>query len=188
MLSRQSKRLVELVDNLLDLSRIEADSLRIEPTEIEVRERLREIADAVVGRDHTVNVDVAENLRAVVDPRAFDRIVSNLVANAARHGKPPIVISAHQGPDELCVTVDDHGPGVPPELMTSIFERFTRGEKASTEGAGLGLAIAQSYARAHGGTITYESAVPHGARFRITFPGWEPPTDPASPTASWATG
>jgi signal transduction histidine kinase len=188
MLSRQSKRLVELVDNLLDLSRIEADSLRIEPTEIEVRERLREIADAVVGRDHTVNVDVAENLRAVVDPRAFDRIVSNLVANAARHGKPPIVISAYQGPDELCVTVDDHGPGVPPELMTSIFERFTRGEKASTEGAGLGLAIAQSYARAHGGTITYEPAVPHGARFRITFPGWEPPADPASSTASWATG
>jgi signal transduction histidine kinase len=180
MLSRQSKRLVELVDNLLDLSRIEADSLRIEPTEIEVRERLQEIADAVVDRDHTVTVDVAENLRAVVDPRAFDRIVSNLVANAARHGKPPIVISAHQGRDELCVTVDDQGPGVPPEFMSSIFERFTRGERASTEGAGLGLAIAQSYARAHGGTITYEPGVPHGARFCITFPGWESPTDPVS--------
>lgn len=180
MLSRQSKRLFELVDNLLDLSRIEADALRIEPTAIDVRERLREIADAVVDRSQAVTVDVADDLRAVVDPRAFDRIVSNLVANAARHGKPPILVSAQQRRDELWVTVEDHGAGIAPEFIGSIFERFTRGERASTEGAGLGLAIAQSYARAQGGAITYEPVEPHGARFRITFPGWNMPVDPMS--------
>jgi signal transduction histidine kinase len=178
MLSRQSKRLYELVDNLLDLSRLEADSLRIEPTAISVRERLQEIADAVVDHDRAVRVDAAEDLQAVVDPRAFDRIVSNLLANAARHGEPPIVVSAEQDGDELSVTVEDHGPGIAPEFIGSIFERFTRGGTASTEGAGLGLAIAQTYARAHGGTITYEAVVPNGARFRTTFPGRRGPADP----------
>ena len=56
------------------------------------------------------------------------------------------------------------------EFVGSLFERFTRGATRSSEGAGLGLSIAQSYARAHGGTLTYEPAQPHGARFRLILP------------------
>ncbi len=171
VLTQQAKRLYELVDNLLDLSRLEADSLRIEPVEIDVRARLEDIVAILVVDGGAITVEVAGDLRAVVDPRAFDRIVSNLVVNAVRHGAPPIVVSAERAGGELTVTVEDRGPGIAPDLRESVFERFTRGETPSTEGAGLGLAIAQSYARAQGGTLAYEPAEPHGARFRVTFPG-----------------
>lgn len=168
-LARQAKRLVELVDNLLDLSRLEADSIRIEPVELDVRERVQEIAGVVA--ENGVAIDVPDGLRAVVDPRAFDRIVSNLLVNARSHGEPPITVSARRSDGELALTVEDRGPGIAPEDLGSMFERFTRGGTAAGEGAGLGLSIAQSYARAHGGSLAYEPAQPTGARFRVTLPG-----------------
>jgi signal transduction histidine kinase len=170
MLSQQSKRLLELVENLLDLSRLEADSLRIAPTEIDVGARLHEIVAVAVGDTTEVTIDVPRGLRAVVDAQAFDRIVSNLVANAARHGAPPYFVTAAAVNGSLAVTVEDRGHGVAAEFVGSLFERFTRGATTSSEGAGLGLSIAQSYARAHGGSLTYEPADPHGARFRLTLP------------------
>ena len=170
MLSQQSQRLFELVENLLDLSRLEADSLRIEPVEIEVRRRLEEIVELHREGDEAVSIDVRDDLRAVVDAQAFDRILSNLVANAFRHGAPPIFVSAARTDHELAVTIEDRGSGVAAEFVGSLFERFTRGATPSTEGAGLGLSIAQSYARAHGGTLTYQPATPHGARFRLALP------------------
>jgi signal transduction histidine kinase len=169
-LSRQAEKLSELVENLLDLSRLEADALRIEPTEIELRAKLGEISRAVLGSSEAVEIDVANDLRATVDPQAFERIVSNLLVNAARHGAPPIRMAAARSERELSLVIEDHGPGVAPELRSTIFERFTRGATASTNGAGLGLAIAQAYARAHGGRISYEAARPHGARFRVSLP------------------
>ena len=117
-----------------------------------------------------ITVDAADDLRAVVDPHAFDRIVSNLLVNARppRRAADRRVRGAHRRA---------HGDGRGPRPghragpRESLFERFTRGETPSSEGAGLGLAIAQSYARAQGGTLAYEPAEPHGARFRVTFPG-----------------
>ena len=170
MLSQQSKRLFELVENLLDLSRLEADSLRISPTEIEVRERLAEIVDAVFDGNTEVTIEVPGDLRAVVDVQVLDRILSNLLSNAVRHGAPPFFVSAARTNDELSVTIEDRGSGVAEEFVGSLFERFTRGATPSSEGAGLGLSIAQSYARAHGGTLTYEPAKPQGASFRLILP------------------
>jgi signal transduction histidine kinase len=170
MLSQQSKRLFELVENLLDLSRLEADSLRISPREVEVRERLAEIVDAVFDGNREVRIEVPGDLRAVVDVQAFDRILSNLLTNAVRHGAPPFFVSAARTNGELSVTIEDRGSGVAEEFVGSLFERFTRGATPSSEGAGLGLSIAQSYARAHGGRLTYEPATPHGASFRLILP------------------
>jgi signal transduction histidine kinase len=170
MLSQQSKRLFELVENLLDLSRLEADSLRISPIEIDVRERLAEIVDAVFDGSTEVRIEVPEDLRAVVDGQAFDRILSNLLTNAMRHGAPPFFVSVARTRGELSVTIEDRGSGVDEEFVGTLFERFTRGATTSSEGAGLGLSIAQSYARAHGGTLTYEPAKPHGASFRVILP------------------
>jgi two-component system, OmpR family, sensor histidine kinase MtrB len=168
MLTQQAKRLLELVENLLDLSLLEADSIRISPSRIDVGERLVAIVDAAVADG--VSIDVPESLDAVVDAEAFDRIVSNLLANALRHGASPVVVSAARTSDELEVTIEDRGQGVAEEFVGSLFERFTRGPTESSEGAGLGLSIAQSFARAHGGTLTYEPAEPHGAKFRLVLP------------------
>jgi signal transduction histidine kinase len=174
ILSQQSKRLLELVENLLDLSRLEADSIRIEPIRMHVTERLREIVTAIFDGGDVV-VDAADELSAVVDPHAFDRIVSNLLGNAHRHGAPPVLVSAQRMNGELWVTVEDRGQGISEDFVGSLFERFTRGATGSGEGAGLGLSIAQTYARAHGGTLRYEPADPHGARFRLVLPAGEEP-------------
>jgi signal transduction histidine kinase len=170
MLSQQSKRLFELVENLLDLSRLEADSIRVSPTEINVRDRLTELVEVVCDGATDVTIEAPVDLPAVVDVQAFDRILSNLLANAVRHGAPPIVISAVGTNGELSITIEDRGNGVADEFVGSLFERFTRGATSSSEGAGLGLSIAQSYARAHGGTLIYEPAKPNGARFRLVLP------------------
>ena len=108
-----------------------------------------------------------------MDPNAFDRIVSNLIVNATRYGAAPIEISAEQRDRHFRLRVEDHGHGVPAEFVPQLFERFTRSSSAGaarTEGAGLGLAIAKSYAQAHGGDLLYEDASPHGARFELVLP------------------
>jgi len=173
VLSHQAQRLFELVENLLDLSRLEADSLRIVPTEVDVRERLAELIQATCDRPDEVVLDVDPELRVVVDQQALDRIVSNLLVNAARHGAPPIRVSAGTAGRQLVITIEDRGSGIEPEFASTIFERFTRGSTSSGEGAGLGLAIARSYARAHGGTISYAPVKPHGASFSLTLPAQE---------------
>jgi signal transduction histidine kinase len=170
MLSQQAKRLFELVENLLDLSRLEADSLLISPTELAIRERLEEIVEVVVDGGREITIEAPHDLRAMVDAQAFDRILSNLLANAVRHGAPPFYVFAATTGGELSVTIEDRGSGVAAEFVGSLFERFTRGATSSGKGAGLGLSIAQSYARAHGGSLTYQPAEPHGARFRLILP------------------
>jgi len=168
MLSVQSKRLLELVDDLLDLSRLEAGSVHLAPTSFHIRERLGAILETLGDGD--IRVDVPEDLTTVADTQAFDRIATNLLANAVRHGAPPITVSAKKADGWLELCVEDHGPGIEGKFVVSIFDPFTRGEPSRREGAGLGLSIAQSYARAHGGTLTYEQLEPHGSRFRLTLP------------------
>jgi two-component system sensor histidine kinase MtrB len=172
VLSQQSQRLLELVENLLDLSRLEADSIRIEPERLLVTDRLKQIVAGIFDGGDVV-VDAVDELSAMVDAHAFDRIVSNLLVNARRHGAPPVLVTAQRMNGELWVTVEDRGEGISADFVGSLFERFTRGATGSSEGAGLGLSIAQTYARVHGGTLRYEPAVPHGARFRLVLPAGE---------------
>jgi signal transduction histidine kinase len=172
-LFEQAKRLRTLVDQLLDLSRLESHAVRIAPERFAVRERLEELVAAVAAdRASEVVVDAHADLKARADSVAFDRIVSNLIANALRYGRPPVRIGAASVDDEFSVAVEDRGDGVPAEFVPRLFERFARGATVpdTVNGAGLGLAIAQSYAHAHGGYITYENGEPNGARFRLVLP------------------
>jgi signal transduction histidine kinase len=167
----QAGRLRHLVEQLLDLSRLEAEAVRIEPQLLVVREHLQAIVTAVAPSPEAVDVQVPVDLSVLVDPVAFDRIVSNLVTNALRYGEPPVVVRSELRDGDMCVVVEDRGPGVPEEFVPRLFERFSRAEsERRREGAGLGLSIAQSYAQAHGGHIAYVPAEPHGARFELVLP------------------
>jgi signal transduction histidine kinase len=172
-LSEQSERFYRLVEQLLDLSRLEARSIRIEPVDFRVRPLVEELVLAhAAERSREVEVDVPAELEARADTEAFERIVGNLIANALRYGEAPIRVTAEQRDRHFRVAIEDRGGGVPPEFAPHLFERFTRSDESRkrASGAGLGLSIAQSYAQAHGGKLIYEPAKPRGARFELVLP------------------
>ena len=170
-LERQADRMARLVEQLLDLSRLDADAIEIAPQRFNLRERIEEIVAAVAAeRIDDVEIGVDADLEASADPSALERIIGNLVANALRYGLPPVRVQAFRKDRHLRVSVEDRGDGVPPQFVPELFERFTRGARERVGGAGLGLAIARSYARAHDGDLVYEEAEPHGARFQLVLP------------------
>jgi signal transduction histidine kinase len=173
LLQQQADRMAALVEQLLDLSRLDAEAVEIHPQPLAIRQRVEELVRNAAGVRHdAVAVEVPPDLAALVDPNAFDRIVSNLVVNALRYGAAPVVVSAQRSDSHFRLAVEDRGPGVAPEFVPDLFERFTRSEDSRhrTGGSGLGLAIARSYAQAHRGDLFYEPARPHGARFQLVLP------------------
>jgi signal transduction histidine kinase len=178
-LLENARWLRSLVEQLLDLSRVEAGAVRLDPRPLDVRSRVLSLARLVAGhREAEVEVEVPDGLTAVVDHEAFERILTNLLGNALTYGKPPIQVSAEQRDRHFRVAVEDRGRGVEPEFVPRLFERFTRSESTADErrGAGLGLAIARTYARAHDGDLLYEPARPTGARFLLVLPQPERPS------------
>jgi signal transduction histidine kinase len=173
LLRQQADRMASLVEQLLDLSRLDAEAMPIHPQPLAVRQRVEELVRNAAGeRRDAVHVEVPADLAALVDPTAFDRIVSNLVVNALRYGAEPVTVTAERSDRHFRLAVEDSGPGVPPEFVPDLFERFTRSEESRHRagGSGLGLAIARSYAQAHRGDLLYEQAQPHGARFKLVLP------------------
>ena len=163
----QGERLRRLLEELLDLSRLDARGVRVSPEPIVLRTTLAEIAEAALPPDVNVDLTVPPDLAVVADRLVLDRVVSNLLINAMRYGAEPIVVSAEPRDTHVRIAVEDSGSGVPDDLRERLFERFARGDAAS--GSGLGLAIARAYARAHGGDLVYD---PHdrGARFELVLP------------------
>ncbi|MEW6058547.1 MAG: ATP-binding protein [Actinomycetota bacterium] len=176
----QSDRLGRLVDQLLDLSRLESGEvpLRLEETALYriVSQVLSEIEVACSDRDVRVENRVPDGLPAVfVDQERVHQVLFNLLDNAVRFTPPggEVVVSA-QRVDKTCeVSVADTGPGIPPEHLPRLFERFYRVDPARSQkdgGTGIGLAIARSVVEAHGGRIRAESEVGRGSVFTFELP------------------
>ena len=163
----QAARLRRLLEELLDLSRLDAHSIALDPRPTVLQTALAQIVGEAVSDGGDVSLQVPADLAAVVDPLVLDRVVSNLVINARRYGAPPIVVQAEQRDRHLRIAVEDRGGGIPDELRPRLFERFAHGESAT--GSGLGLAIARAYARAHGGDLIYDPSG-RGARFELIIP------------------
>ena len=123
----QIRRLRELVEQLLDLSRLDAEAVVIRPQRVRVRDRLEEIVHSVSPLESVqIGLEVDPSLEAELDVAALDRIVSNLILNACRYGEPPVLVSAATEHGTLRVTVQDRGPGVPAEFVPLLFDRFAR--------------------------------------------------------------
>jgi K+-sensing histidine kinase KdpD len=161
----QGQRLAQLLEQLLDLSRLSSHRITITTKPLVLRGLLEQIAADSIPPDTPYQLDVPRDLAAVADPLALDRIISNLLTNAATHGAPPIVLSAAQQDTHLRISVTDHGGGVSNDAIHQLFEQFNRGE--TSRGAGLGLAIARAYARAHGGELLYHD---DDNRFELVLP------------------
>jgi len=172
-LEQQTARMASLVEQLLDLSRLDAHAIDIAPQTIALRSRLAEVVTVAAGaRAAEVEVRVSGPDQAFVDPSVLDHIVTNLVTNALRYGSAPVLVSATVEDGRLRLSVEDAGPGVASEIEETLFERFTRAGVARDRvaGTGLGLAIARAYALAHRGDLRYERGQPGGARFVVELP------------------
>jgi signal transduction histidine kinase len=163
----QGERLRRLLEELLDLSRLDAKAIDIDPRPLVLRAVLGDVVAGLLPEIGGVELDVPDDLAAIVDPLVLERVVTNLLLNAARYGAPPIRIEAQQRDRHLRVSVEDSGQGIPAELEERIFDRFARGTQS---GHGLGLAIARAYAQAHGGDLVYDPRGGGGARFELLIP------------------
>jgi len=167
----EGERLSRLVENLLDMSRLEAGKAQPHSEPVDLAEVL-EAARAAIGRPETVRLAVDPELPLVdADAAQLERAFANLLENAVRHGGGgPVLVKSMLVADKIVLRVVDQGPGIPESERRRIFEPFRHGEGGSSAGAGLGLAIAKGFVEANGGEITVDSVVGQGSSFVVAMP------------------
>lgn len=183
----QAERLRDLVADLLDLSRLEAGVVGLEPREVElaalVRDCVREVEHA--GRSTSYDVAVEPALVVTADPARLRQLLVNVLDNAARHNPPDGRVDVTAGASQAgwWLEVTDHGPGIEPADRERVFQRF--GTSSTGGGTGLGLAVARWVAQLHGGTLRFTDPEPGrtGARLRLHVPCGlpEPPREVTGP-------
>ncbi|MGD8462388.1 MAG: ATP-binding protein [Anaerolineae bacterium] len=178
IIDRESDRLAELISNLLDMSRVEAGTLRVEPEEIDLGLLITETADEFqrMTRSHHIQTRLPRQGRLVLaDPRRARQVLRNLVENAVKYSPNggQIAITAQQLDTHMQTSVADEGIGIEPAQLSRIFDRFYQVDSASTRkvgGSGLGLSICKAIIEAHGGQIWAESEPGVGSTFTFTVP------------------
>ncbi len=182
VMSRESQRLTEFVQTILDVSRLEAGKMVPTPGLVAVLPLLRRVVEIMCNcQDRPILWDVPSSLPPVwADEVYLERILCNLLSNADKHSSPgqPIEIAAHQENGTLLVTISDHGPGIPLEFQSKIFDRFQRaerGDRIMTKGWGLGLYFARALARSQNAQVSlrspvFEDEMYPGAAFTVSIP------------------
>jgi signal transduction histidine kinase len=171
-----------LVDDMLDLERLDRGQITPERDPTDVGELARRVALEVPGMDtHPVRVD-ADPVLVEVDPSKVERIIENLLTNAGRHTAAgiPVHIEIRQQPKGVLLVIEDEGTGIPDELKEELFEPFRQGPTAAGRGVGIGLSLVKRFAELHGGTAVIEDRPGGGARFVISLPGKVSKAEPAA--------
>lgn len=174
----ESRRLLRLVEGLLDLSRIEAGQVDVELAPVEVDALLSQVGElfALRAQELTVHLNVTESNAGEVlaDWDRLDQVLGNLVDNALRHTPHQGTVSLtarREQRDAISIAVSDTGVGIPEEEIPNLFDRYYRSDRPGAQGGtGLGLAIARELVRAQGGAIEVSSQPQVGTTFRIVLP------------------
>ena len=165
-------RLSQMIDHLLDLSRLESGAFRLSREEVDLRDLAHDAADRVrLASGREVGVEARGETTVVGDPVRLLEVVTNLVDNAARHSTPgtPILVTLRPDDGSVVVAVTDEGPGMAPEEQDRLFRPFTKGPRPGS-GFGLGLAITRSIVHAHGGSIEVVSSPETGTTMSVRIP------------------
>jgi two-component system sensor histidine kinase KdpD len=167
----EGERLSRLVENLLDMSRLEAGKAQPHSEPVDLAEVL-DAARAAIGRPEVVRLAVDREMPLIdADAAQLERAFANLLENAVRHGRGrPVLVKSMLLAGKITLRVVDQGPGIPESEQRRIFEPFQHGEGGSGGGAGLGLAIAKGFIEANGGEITIDSVVGQGSSFVVAMP------------------
>lgn len=173
-----SRRLVDMVSSLLDVSRLEAGQMPVQRAPCDLRASAHGAVAMLGGTllHHPVSIqETPSDVGAMCDTALIQRVLVNLLGNAAKFSPPgsPILIEFEDPPDLVRVSVRDRGPGIPPESHAKIFEKFGQVESGDPDprhSTGLGLTFCKLAVEAHGGQIGVESAPGQGSRFWFTLP------------------
>ncbi len=174
--NQQVARLTTLVNELLDLSRIESGAINLQPEQVDLSAVIAEGTSLLRTRTEPSGIRIEHDgtpLTVEADRASVLRIVSNLLDNAAKWSPAggAIRVQTRDEGELVALSVQDEGPGIAEQDLGRVFERFYKGEASRADsGVGLGLAIVKHLARAHGGTATVESVPGQGARFTVRLP------------------
>lgn len=178
----ESLRMSRLVNELLDLARMEAGHIQLNLEKVEIGDYVNRVAKKfrTVAADQNIHLDLSLNNQTelvFLDPDRMEQVLTNLIDNAIRHSASgdSITITLDELSNEFIIYVKDEGSGIPEEDVPFIFERFYKSDKARTrkkevKGTGLGLSIAKHIVEAHKGRISVQSHENEGTKFTITLP------------------
>lgn len=172
-LTSNAERLGRLLDDLLDLDRLDRGVLEVHLDDIDLARSVATIVDELDAPEHRILVE-ASATPVRVDRAKVERILDNLVRNAVRHTPPgtSVWVRVVRGEQDVLLVVEDDGPGMAGDAE-GLFEAFVQGEAAASSaspGTGIGLSLVREFARVHGGEAWYEDRDPTGARFCVRLP------------------
>jgi signal transduction histidine kinase len=180
MVYEQAEQLAALVDNLLDVSRIEAGRVQLHSTAIDLEEVVRSVLEPIRAAAplHALSAEIEPPARRLhADAGKVRQVLVNLVGNAVKYspagGAVTVVARSESATGLVRISVADQGLGIPPELRDRVFDRFQRVDTADTRGirgTGLGLYIVKELVELHGGRVELESEVGRGSTFHVTLP------------------
>lgn len=176
VIEEEADRLTDLIENLLETSRIQAGGMQLKRTDLDISRMVSRLAERlqVQTTDHQIRVDFPEDFPVVmVDEVRLEQVISNLISNAIKYAPAgEILITGQVYPDQVTLCVSDEGPGISVGDLPHIFDRFFRARETSrkTKGAGLGLYLARAIIEAHGGRMWADPKVTQGARICLSLP------------------
>ena len=176
IIDEEADKLRELIDNLLDSSRLQSGTLHMQFQLVRLEPLLKDIAMRVRTRSENLSLTLdlkTGGLRCMVDPTRIAQVLDNLLSNAVKYAPgAPVTISLETIDDKAHISVRDEGPGIAPEYCMHLFKKFYRvpDSKSTTRGTGLGLFICRQIIDAHGGEISVASVVGKGTTFHIYLP------------------
>jgi PAS domain S-box-containing protein len=172
--NHDADRVKRLIDELLDISRLETGRLHLRRQMVDVEQLVTTVIDKVAMEYPSLDATVAfppEVPEVYADPDKLTQVLTNLVENACKYGSPEgLSVSAEIADEEMAVSVADKGEGIPTEDLPKVFEKFFRRDLGKPTGSGLGLWISRGLVEAHGGRLVATSELGQGTTFRFTLP------------------
>ena len=176
IINQQTDNLTRLVDDLLDLARIDVGKLMLQFESTDLVKIISEVCEGyqIIFDEKNISLKVEPKVgyvKAIVDPQRIMQVIRILLDNAIKYldSGDEVVVRFRANEEEAEIVVEDNGPGIPPDSLPMVFERFFQVE-TKQDGMGLGLALARELVESHQGRITLESGIPTGCRFKIVLP------------------
>jgi two-component system sensor histidine kinase KdpD len=178
IIDEESDRLNKLVSEAVEMAQLDAQQVQMHFGPVSVRELVKSACETCswVEEAHVLRTDIPPNIQVLADPIVLQKVVCNLLENAAKYSNAgsPITITAETNGETVSINVADQGIGIDPSEQALIFERFYRGRSRSdgTVGTGMGLSISRAIAEAHGGRLGLTSQMGQGSVFTVTIPAF----------------